>query len=392
MLPFTVRCLTCNNFMYTGTKFNTPMERAGDYLGVPIYRFYYRCPQCSAQFTLCTDPENESYIAEQGATRPFGPSAGFKTQRAVAHESAAAMEEAQAKLDSGDNRTSGTSLGGANAMEAVEARAKGMRQQMESEEAVEALLERQRLAHSLGPDELLAMLRDGELGAALPDAAAPAEATDGVGPGSAAAASAVLAPVGRAEVAVDATADADDDDCGDSRDEAEVAFAERRLRDSAARLGIPAPAVSAAAEPLTDVGAMSEAGVTDAARAGVAVGIPDWGAAAPGIAASPAAAPGIAASQLSDTVAPTSSVGRFFAASARRRRDAVSKRARTADDEGVASEQLARPAHAAAGGVSGADGPSAKQVKPAEQVASVAAMMAYASSSSSGSDDDDGGE
>lgn len=59
MLPMSVRCKTCGTFMYKGTKFNTRKEDVlGEtYLGIQIYRFYYRCTCCAAEFTMKTDPQ-----------------------------------------------------------------------------------------------------------------------------------------------------------------------------------------------------------------------------------------------------------------------------------------------------------------------------------------------
>ncbi|KAJ4850125.1 hypothetical protein Tsubulata_000596, partial [Turnera subulata] len=39
------------------------------YLGVHILRFYSRCPNCSAEFVIKTDPKNCDYVVESGATR-----------------------------------------------------------------------------------------------------------------------------------------------------------------------------------------------------------------------------------------------------------------------------------------------------------------------------------
>lgn len=110
MLPMSVRCKTCGNFMYKGTKFNTRKEDVlGEtYLGIQVcaaargcacaswalhstglqchmtpttaahraclsqvYRFYYRCTNCAAEFTMKTDPQNNDYQLEQGATRNY---------------------------------------------------------------------------------------------------------------------------------------------------------------------------------------------------------------------------------------------------------------------------------------------------------------------------------
>jgi len=41
------------------------------YLGLKIFRFYFRCPNCLAEITFKTDIENVDYQAEHGATRLF---------------------------------------------------------------------------------------------------------------------------------------------------------------------------------------------------------------------------------------------------------------------------------------------------------------------------------
>ncbi|CAL1404356.1 unnamed protein product [Linum trigynum] len=74
MLPIRVRCNTCGNYMAEGTKFNVRQEDAiGEkYLGeIQIKRFYHKCTNCSAEFSIKTDPENSDYTVESGATRVF---------------------------------------------------------------------------------------------------------------------------------------------------------------------------------------------------------------------------------------------------------------------------------------------------------------------------------
>ena len=75
MLPMTVRCHSCHQYMYIGTKFNMKVETVQDedYLGIKIYRFYFKCTHCYREITFKTDPKNNDYVAEFGASRNHEP-------------------------------------------------------------------------------------------------------------------------------------------------------------------------------------------------------------------------------------------------------------------------------------------------------------------------------
>merc|ERR1719456_365399 len=99
MLPMSVRCLTCGEYMYKGKKFNSRKENVegpeGDYLGIQIFRFYFKCTSCSAEFTVKTDPKNMDYVMEGGAKANFE----LWKEEAKEKESIAAEREKDEKYD-----------------------------------------------------------------------------------------------------------------------------------------------------------------------------------------------------------------------------------------------------------------------------------------------------
>lgn len=74
MAPFSMKCITCGEYIYKGRKFNARKELTGErYHSTALIRFYIRCTRCSAQITFRTDPQNEDFECERGARRNFEP-------------------------------------------------------------------------------------------------------------------------------------------------------------------------------------------------------------------------------------------------------------------------------------------------------------------------------
>ncbi|MCL7036673.1 hypothetical protein MKW94_019162 [Papaver nudicaule] len=71
MLPMSIRCNTCENCMCRGTKFNArKQEIPGEtYMGIQIFRFYFKCNRCAAELTMRSDPQTADYIVGPEATR-----------------------------------------------------------------------------------------------------------------------------------------------------------------------------------------------------------------------------------------------------------------------------------------------------------------------------------
>lgn len=73
MLPFSIKCDTCGNYLRIGTKINMRKETVQNefYLSIPIYRFYMKCVFCYSEMTMKTDPKNHDYVMEIGAVRLY---------------------------------------------------------------------------------------------------------------------------------------------------------------------------------------------------------------------------------------------------------------------------------------------------------------------------------
>jgi hypothetical protein len=140
MLPFSVQCIACGNFMVRGSKFNSKKEDvAGEvYLGMKIFRFIMKCSQCNALFSIKTDPKNADYAMEFGASRNFELWRDSRDALAAAAE----KKETEEEVDP---------------MRALEHRTEESRRQIEIIEELEGLrdLRASQAARGLGPAALL---------------------------------------------------------------------------------------------------------------------------------------------------------------------------------------------------------------------------------------------
>ena len=73
MLPFSMRCNTCGEYMYRGKKFTAKKEmiQGEEYMRIRKFRFHIHCSVCSAVIVFKTDPKNSDYEMESGGSRNF---------------------------------------------------------------------------------------------------------------------------------------------------------------------------------------------------------------------------------------------------------------------------------------------------------------------------------
>lgn len=137
MAPYNMQCNTCHEYIYKGKKFNMRRETAeGEfYLGLKIFRFYFRCPNCLAEITFKTDLENCDYQQEHGATRLFE---AFKLYQQ--EEKAKETQEEEDKKDP---------------MKMLEKRTKMSRAEMEAIGKLEELQEMNRRHETFDTDQYL---------------------------------------------------------------------------------------------------------------------------------------------------------------------------------------------------------------------------------------------
>lgn len=75
MAPFSMKCMTCGEFIYKGRKFNSRKETNLEqrYLNIQIFQFHIKCTRCSAEIIFRTDPKNNDYAMVKGAVRNMEP-------------------------------------------------------------------------------------------------------------------------------------------------------------------------------------------------------------------------------------------------------------------------------------------------------------------------------
>ncbi|KAF4654310.1 Coiled-coil domain-containing protein 94 [Perkinsus olseni] len=100
MLPFSMCCSHCGEYLYIATKFNSRCQKLPEKssLGLNVYRFYGKCKHCLGEFSFRTDPEHSDYVLETGGTRTYE---GFKdadfAEAEVSHRKTGEENESETK-------------------------------------------------------------------------------------------------------------------------------------------------------------------------------------------------------------------------------------------------------------------------------------------------------
>lgn len=151
MLPFSLRCYTCGNYLYIGTKFNMRKETCDeDYLGIPIYRFYMKCNYCYSEITMKTDPKNSDYICEHGGARTYE---AWKDARAAEHS----LRDKREQEEKG------------NAMKFLENRTRDSKREMEILDALDEMRNMSRQNAKITPEQMLEFLDKRDASTFTPD-------------------------------------------------------------------------------------------------------------------------------------------------------------------------------------------------------------------------------
>lgn len=72
MVPFSMKCVLCNEYIAAHRKFNARKEITSDkYMGVKIIHFHIKCPRCNGQLVFRTDPKTSGFEPVSGVIRNY---------------------------------------------------------------------------------------------------------------------------------------------------------------------------------------------------------------------------------------------------------------------------------------------------------------------------------
>lgn len=79
MLPFSMKCLQCGEYIAARRKFNAKKEVTPDrYMGIKIIKFHIKCPRCNNGIIFRTDPKLSGFVPVEGGARNYDSTTGTK--------------------------------------------------------------------------------------------------------------------------------------------------------------------------------------------------------------------------------------------------------------------------------------------------------------------------
>ncbi len=131
MLPMSIRCTVCGEYIGRGKKFNSRKEvvQGESYLGLKVFRFYIRCTKCASELTFKTDPKNSTYVSEQNCIRNYTPWSNTSQDDLELEEDERRRLGILSGDDDGDDKK--RNMGGGDAMQMLENKTMEMRQEMD---------------------------------------------------------------------------------------------------------------------------------------------------------------------------------------------------------------------------------------------------------------------
>lgn len=187
-LPFSMRCLRCNEYIAERRKFNATKDITNEkYMGVKIIRFHIMCPNCNNHITFKTNPQSSLlFIPEDGAKRNYEPKVKTGPQNPSKPESESEvlerlekedienrlfqLQEKRRKFDKFWKKDEGLKNQEGDVMENLQKKLLGQQREQEINEELASLNERKALLQSKGGSDtaiVLAQSRIDTLQAAL---------------------------------------------------------------------------------------------------------------------------------------------------------------------------------------------------------------------------------
>ncbi|KAM0558478.1 hypothetical protein ACHAPJ_004672 [Fusarium lateritium] len=136
MAPFSMKCTRCGSFIYKGRKFNSKKETPPDekYLGtLQVVFLYFKCPSCSSEIVIKTDPKNNDYAMVRGAIRNHEPWRNRVTEDETVEQRLDRLEREEAEAAGEEEK---------NAMEELEAKNADAQREMAAADALDEIRHR----------------------------------------------------------------------------------------------------------------------------------------------------------------------------------------------------------------------------------------------------------